>query len=166
MNSKNIQKNQNHEPLIYLEYTMINEKEYFIRTSMNKDDINKTNYSDALHLPEVWSLSHYLVFLKGNNLYSVNEPLPLDKQLELLNISTTNVHHYKDISSDYEKTLWCWCHRLKQAMESNTKHSTYHHTSPPFNENHYGSIYLSFLLQTIALFQQQKLKRFQLIFSY
>jgi len=166
MNSKNIQ--NNHKRLIYLEYTMVKEEEFNNASKTNYNSY-KANYSNTLNdhrIPEVWSLSQYLCFLKAYNIYTINEPIPFDKQLELLDISAVKVKQYIDISSDYEKTLWCWCHRLKQAIESNTKHDLYHNALPPSENDHYGSVYLSFLLQTIALFQQQKLKRYQLIFYY
>ncbi|ORX52998.1 hypothetical protein BCR36DRAFT_582401 [Piromyces finnis] len=162
-------KNEQNDPagLIYLEFTMINNEEGYATASTSSIDDNAINQKKDFNtmiggksIPEAWTLSQYLNFLKEYPIYKINEPLSFHQQLIMLNVSKTDVKKCIDISLDYEKTLWCWCYRLKQAIDLNTKNDTLDDDDPA------SSIYLSFLLQTVALFQQQKLKRYQLLFSF
>lgn len=144
-----------------MEYTLINEPTFYNLTQKN----HFFSYFNT-NVPEIWSLSQYLQFLREYHLYKLNEYEILHHPLDVLEIPNLQLQEIMDITSDYEKTLWCWCQRLKQAIESNSKNFTLD-TNPDsslsYNSN---SVYFTFLLQTIGLLQQQKLKRYQLLLSY
>lgn len=169
MKKKKTNKNYNNNILILLEYTIIFE-------SINESNTNKNatkecrkmtfNSLNIKNTSEMWPIQYYIHFLKMNGLYKLNEniswcnsELILKNYLNRLGYQNLKIKAMIDISSDYEKTLWCWSHRLKQALE--LKNSS----SIPMNFQA-NTIYLTYLLQTLALFQHQKLKRYQLLLSY
>ncbi|ORX64633.1 hypothetical protein BCR32DRAFT_306638 [Anaeromyces robustus] len=156
INKKNCSDNtDNLKLLIFLEFTVIQK--------LNQNSFNKyntiVNHDYPYKLSKVWSTQQYLQFLEEKNInklniFEYNDINEFIKNLiESLNLPGLIIKEYIDISLDYEKTLWCWCHRLKQALEFNISYNL-------------NSIYFSYLLQTIALFQQKKLKRYQILLSY
>ncbi|KAG4103387.1 hypothetical protein H8356DRAFT_1304529 [Neocallimastix lanati (nom. inval.)] len=157
-------KNYGEKILILLEYTVIQRS---MTDSIKGNIEKKCNIHNIKNFPGSWSIQYYTQFLKENGFFHLNEEIKWDEgelnfKEDLLNYfknQNLKVERIIDISSDYEKTLWCWTNRLKQALDSNSFFLT---------EMDYetSSIYFSYLLQTLVLFQEQKLKRYHLLLSF